>query len=174
MADSSEPAPRSGRRRLARHTKIFFGLIVGLVVGLLVHETAGDAPWVAWVVDNVAYPVGQVFLRLIFMIVVPLVFSSLVLGVLELGDVRKLGRIGGKTLIYSLFASGISVAIGITMVNVFRPGAGVDPSVRAELSSTFAAGSKTAIENASKAQSWADTCIRAPTKPATPTRWRAK
>ena len=148
MADSTDPVPRAGRRRLARHTKIFFGLIFGLVVGLLVHETAGDAPWVGWVVDNVAYPIGQVFLRLIFMIVVPLVFSSLVLGVLELGDVRKLGRIGGKTLLYTLFASGISVAIGITLVNVFRPGAGVDPSVRAELSSTFAAGSKTAIENA--------------------------
>ena len=159
MPDSTDPTPRSGRRRVARHTKIFFGLIVGLVVGLLVHETAGDAGWVAWVVDNVAYPVGQVFLRLIFMIVVPLVFSSLVLGVLELGDVRKLGRIGGKTLVYTLFASGISVAIGITLVNVFRPGAGVDPSVRADLSATFAAGSKTAIENASKAQSWADTLL---------------
>ena len=92
MPDSTHPTPRSGRRRVARHTKIFFGLIVGLVVGLLVHETAGDAGWVAWVVDNVAYPVGQVFLRLIFMIVVPLVFSSLVLGVLELGDVRKLSK----------------------------------------------------------------------------------
>jgi DAACS family dicarboxylate/amino acid:cation (Na+ or H+) symporter len=159
MADRTDLAPRSGRRRLARHTKIFFGLVFGLVVGLLVHETAGDAPWVGWVVDNVAYPIGQIFLRLIFMIVVPLVFSSLVLGVLELGDVRKLGRIGGKTLAYSLVASGISVAIGITLVNVFRPGAGVDPSVRAELSSTFAAGSKTAIENASKAQSWADTLL---------------
>ena len=74
------------------------------------------------------------------MIVVPLVFSSLVLGVLELGDVRKLGRIGGKTLAYTLFASGISVAIGITLVNVFRPGAGVDPSVRAELSSHLRRG----------------------------------
>jgi len=151
--------PDRSRRRLPRHTKILFGLIFGLVAGLLVHEAAGDAPWVDWVVDNVAYPVGQIFLRLIFMIVVPLVFSSLVLGVLELGDVKKLGRIGLKTLAYTLVASGISVAIGITLVNVFRPGAGMDPSVRAELSSTFASQSQTTIENAQKAKSWADSLL---------------
>src|SRR5512141_176164 len=159
MPDRSEQRPRAGRRPLPRHTKIFFGLILGLVLGLLVHEMAGDAPWVLWTVANVAYPLGQIFLRLIFMIVVPLVFSSLVLGVLELGDVKKLGRIGLKTLGYTLFASGISVAIGITMVNFFRPGAGVDPSVRAELSRTFATQSQKAIENASKASSWADTLL---------------
>ena len=159
MADRSDPKPSVARRPLPRHTKIFFGLIFGLVLGLLVHEMAGDAPWVLWTVSNVAYPLGQVFLRLIFMIVVPLVFSSLVLGILELGDVRKLGRIGAKTLGYTLFASGISVAIGIAMVNFFRPGAGVDPSVRAELSSTFATQSQKTIENAQKAQSWADTLL---------------
>ncbi|HSD71619.1 MAG TPA: dicarboxylate/amino acid:cation symporter [Thermoanaerobaculia bacterium] len=159
MPDRPEPRRRAGRRPLPRHTKIFFGLVFGLVLGLLVHEMSGDAPWVLWTVANVAYPLGQIFLRLIFMIVVPLVFSSLVLGVLELGDVKKLGRIGLKTLGYTLFASGISVAIGITMVNFFRPGAGVDPSVRAELSSTFATQSQKTIENAQHAQSWADTLL---------------
>ena len=77
---------------LPRHTKILFGLVFGIVVGLAVHAVAVGAPWVDAVVRNVAYPLGQIFLRLIFMIVVPLVFSSLVLGVLELGDVKKLGR----------------------------------------------------------------------------------
>jgi DAACS family dicarboxylate/amino acid:cation (Na+ or H+) symporter len=159
MPDRPEPRRRAGRRPLPRHTKIFFGLVLGLVLGLLVHEMSGDAPWVLWTVANVAYPLGQIFLRLIFMIVVPLVFSSLVLGVLELGDVKKLGRVGLKTLGYTLFASGISVAIGITMVNLFRPGSGVDPSVRAELSSTFATQSQKTIENAQQAQSWADTLL---------------
>jgi DAACS family dicarboxylate/amino acid:cation (Na+ or H+) symporter len=159
MSDRPPNPSRRERRRLPRHTKIFFGLILGLVGGLFVHEMAGEAPWVNWVVDNAAYPIGQVFLRLIFMVVVPLVFSSLVLGVLELGDVKRLGRIGLKTLAYTLFASGISVAIGITMVNFFRPGAGVDPSVRAELSSTFASQSQKAIENANHAQSWSDALL---------------
>ncbi|HEX9287139.1 MAG TPA: dicarboxylate/amino acid:cation symporter [Thermoanaerobaculia bacterium] len=159
MSDRPPSPSRRERRRLPRHTKIFFGLILGLVGGLFVHEVAGEAPWVNWVVDNVAYPVGQLFLRLIFMVVVPLVFSSLVLGVLELGDVKRLGRIGLKTLVYTLFASGISVGIGIAMVNFFRPGAGVDPSVRAELSSTFASQSQKAIENAQQAQSWVDALL---------------
>src|SRR6266540_4374334 len=159
MSDRPPSPSRRERRRLPRHTKIFFGLILGLVGGLFVHEVAGEAPWVNWVVDNVAYPVGQLFLRLIFMVVVPLVFSSLVLGVLELGDVKRLGRIGLKTLVYTLFASGISVGIGIAMVNFIRPGAGVDPSVRAELSSTFASQSQKAIENAQHAQSWVDALL---------------
>ena len=79
MPERADSNPRA-RRRLPLHTKILFGLIFGLVSGLLVHEMAGEAPWVHWIVANVANPVGQVFLRLIFMIVVPLVFSSLVLG----------------------------------------------------------------------------------------------
>lgn len=157
MTNRHETVPR--RKALPRHTKILFGLLFGLVAGLLVHATAGEAPWVEWAVRNVAYPIGQFFLRLIFMIVVPLVFSSLVLGVLELGDVRKLGRVGVKTLLYTLFASGISVLIGITLVNTFRPGVGVDPSVREDLSATFASGSKAAIENAEKAQHWTDSLL---------------
>jgi DAACS family dicarboxylate/amino acid:cation (Na+ or H+) symporter len=163
---ASQDTPRRRRRRLPRHTKILFGLVFGLLFGLFVHETAGGAPWVEWVVRNVANPIGQIFLRLIFMIVVPLVFSSLVLGVLELGDVRKLGRVGAKTLAYTLFASGISVFIGIALVNVVKPGAGVDPSVRAELSSTFAASSQTVVENAQKSQRWPDVVLNLiPTNP---------
>jgi DAACS family dicarboxylate/amino acid:cation (Na+ or H+) symporter len=154
-----DDTPARRRKGLPRHTKILFGLLFGLVAGLLVHATAGEAPWVEWAVRNVAYPIGQIFLRLIFMIVVPLVFSSLVLGVLELGDVRKLGRVGTKTLLYTLFASGISVLIGVGLVNFFKPGVGVDPSVREDLSATFAAGSKAAIENAEKAQHWTDSLL---------------
>jgi DAACS family dicarboxylate/amino acid:cation (Na+ or H+) symporter len=149
------PTPPS-RKKLPRHTQILIGLVVGLVSGLILYETVGPAPWVEWLVRNVAYPIGQLFLRLIFMIVVPLVFSSLVLGVLELGDIRKLGRVGVKSLVYTLVASGISVLVGITLVNFFKPGAGLDPAVRAQLSSGFAAGSKAAIDNAQKAQRWTD------------------
>src|SRR5688572_28168101 len=151
--------PSPARRRLPRHTKIFFGLLFGLLFGLFVHEVAGDAPWVDWVVDNVANPIGQLFLRLIFMIVVPLVFSSLVLGVLELGDVRRIGRVGLRTLGYTIIASGISVLIGVGLVNFIKPGAGVDAGVRTELTSTFASGSKVAIENAAKAKHWTESLL---------------
>jgi DAACS family dicarboxylate/amino acid:cation (Na+ or H+) symporter len=154
------------RRRLPRHTKILFGLILGLVLGLTAHAAAADQPWVEWVVRNVAYPIGQLFLRLIFMIVVPLVFSSLVLGVLEMGDPRRLGRIGAKTLAYTLFASGISVAIGVGLVNVVRPGAGVDAGTLQALGGAFAEQSKRAIENAQAARHWTDTLLNlVPTNP---------
>ncbi|MGH9368724.1 MAG: dicarboxylate/amino acid:cation symporter, partial [Thermoanaerobaculia bacterium] len=148
-----------GRRRLPRHTRILFGLVLGIVLGLTVHAVAPGAPWVDALVRNVAYPIGQIFLRLIFMIVVPLVFSSLVLGVLELGDVKKLGRVGAKTLVYTLFASGISVAIGVGLVNLFRPGEGLDPAVRAELAGAFATQSQNAIESARKAVPWTDALL---------------
>jgi len=151
--------PASRRRGLPRHTKILFGLVFGIVLGLTVYAIAPGAAWVESLVRNVAYPLGQIFLRLIFMIVVPLVFSSLVLGVLELGDVKKLGRVGGKTLLYTIFASGISVAIGIGMVNYFRPGDGLSESVRSQLEGTFSAQSQSAIESAKKAVPWTDALL---------------
>jgi DAACS family dicarboxylate/amino acid:cation (Na+ or H+) symporter len=156
----TEHKSASPRHRFPRHTRILFGLLFGLVAGLTAHAVGADAPWVDWSVRNVAYPLGQLFLRLIFMIVVPLVFSSLVLGVLELGDVKKLGRVGAKTLLYTLFASGISVAVGIGLVNFFKPGVGVDPSVRASLGGAFADQSEKAIENAKKALPWTDTLLQ--------------
>ena len=73
----------------------------------------GDHPRVVWVVDNITQPIGQLFLRLLLMIVVPLVFSSLVVGVAGIGDIRKLGRVGLKSFAYCLVISAISVVIGI-------------------------------------------------------------
>jgi dicarboxylate/amino acid:cation (Na+ or H+) symporter, DAACS family len=142
------------------HTRILIGLGVGVAAGLAVNYARGDRdPGVEWFVANFTEPVGALFLRLLLMIVVPLVFSSLVLGVLELGDVHRLGRVGLKTLVYTLFASGISVAVGIGLVNFFKPGVGIDPSVRANLEGTFASQSQTAIQNASQAKPWTDTLL---------------
>jgi len=158
VADPSV-SPPSHARRMPRHTKILLGLIVGLAGGLLVHAFAGGEPWVEWTVRNVAYPVGQLFLRLIFMIVVPLVFSSLVLGVLELGGVHKLGRVGLITLAYTVIVSGISVAIGIVLVNIFHPGRGVDATVRAQLEGAFLTQSQSAIDSAKQAKHWTDALL---------------
>src|SRR3990172_2746219 len=118
------------RPSLPLHTRILIGLVIGATAGLLAHVLAGDAPWLAWVATNVAQPVGQIFLRLILMAVIPLIFSALTLGVAELGDLRKLGRIGLKTVALTLVLSAISVLVGITLVNVVRPGAGVSEADR--------------------------------------------
>ena len=120
-------------RTMPLHTKILVGLIAGAAAGLLAHALAGDAPWIAWVVTNITQPAGQIFLRLILMAVIPLIFSALTLGVAELGDLRKLGRIGLKTVALTLVLSSISVLVGITLVNVVRPGAGVSEADRTRL-----------------------------------------
>jgi len=76
------------------HTKILLGLALGVIAGVVTNRVfGGDHPRVVWVVDNLTQPVGQLFLRLLLMIVVPLVFSSLVVGVAGIGDIRKLGRV---------------------------------------------------------------------------------
>jgi DAACS family dicarboxylate/amino acid:cation (Na+ or H+) symporter len=122
--------PKAG---LPLHTKILIGLIAGAAAGLLAHALAGGAPWLEWAVTNISQPAGQIFLRLIFMVVIPLIFSALTLGVAELGDLRRLGRIGLKTLAFTLVLSAISVLVGITLVNLIRPGAGVSEADRASL-----------------------------------------
>src|SRR5687768_6017896 len=86
------------RRGIPLHTRILLGLFLDAAAGVAANIFYHDHPTLLWVVDNVAYPVGQVFLRLLFMIVVPLIFCSISLGVASLGDLGKVGRIGGKTL----------------------------------------------------------------------------
>ena len=119
------------------HTKILLGLIMGALAGVGANMFAGGAGWVRWIGDNVANPVGQVFLRMLLMTVVPLVFASISLGVAGLGDVRKVGRVGGKTLGYFFLSTVISAVIGLTLVNLFQPGAGMSPEIRQELFDTY-------------------------------------
>ena len=121
------------------HTKILVGLIIGVVAGIAVNRFAGgDHPRVVWVVDNITQPVGQLFLRSLLMIVVVLVFSSLVVGVAGIGDIRKLGRVGLKSFAYCLVISAISVAIGITLANTIQPGKRIDPATSAALQQRYA------------------------------------
>src|SRR3712207_6639062 len=97
----------------------------------------GNDPRVVWTVANITEPIGTLFLRLLLMIVVPLVFSSLVVGVAGIGDVRKLGRVGLKCFLYTFVISALSVVIGLTVTNVIRPGERVDPTTRAGLEERY-------------------------------------
>ncbi|WP_440225431.1 dicarboxylate/amino acid:cation symporter [Dokdonella sp. MW10] len=117
------------------HTKMLIGFVAGLAIGLVVHATAdgGKAEWVQLLTTWVTQPIGQLFLRLLFMLVIPLLFSALVVGIAEMGDIRSLGRVGWKTLGYTVIVSSIAVIIGLVLVNVFRPGDGVDPAVAQSL-----------------------------------------
>jgi dicarboxylate/amino acid:cation (Na+ or H+) symporter, DAACS family len=134
------------------HTKILIGLAVGVVAGVAVNQMLGsDHPRIVWVVDNITNPVGQLFLRLLLMIVVPLVFSSLVVGVAGIGDIRKLGRVGLKSFAYCLVISAISVVIGLTLANTIRPGKKIDPATSAALQQRYATDATKTVESATKA-----------------------
>ena len=111
------------------HTRMLAGFVIGAGLGLVANILFADAAWLDLTVRYVADPVGQVFLRLLFMLVVPLVFSALVLGVVEIGDPRSLGRIGGKTLLFILVVTAVAVTIGLVCVNLLQPGRGLPPEV---------------------------------------------
>jgi DAACS family dicarboxylate/amino acid:cation (Na+ or H+) symporter len=112
---------------------MLIGFAVGTAAGVAAHATLDGSPVLDWTVRWLTRPAGQIFLRLLFMLVVPLVFSALVLGVAGLGDVRRLGRVGLRTLLYTVCVSAIAVFLGIALVNLLRPGDGLAPEVRARL-----------------------------------------
>jgi DAACS family dicarboxylate/amino acid:cation (Na+ or H+) symporter len=125
------------------HTRILLGLGVGVTAGLAANTLLGGShPVVQSVVSHVTEPIGTLFLRLLLMIVVPLVFSSLVVGVGGVGDVRKLGRVGLKTIGYTVVLSAISVVIGLTLANTIRPGTRIDPATAQELAARYSDSAK--------------------------------
>lgn len=101
-------------------TKIIIGFVLGVIIGQILHSTmsAEDATQIA----NKFQILSKVFLKLIKMIVGPLVFCTLVVGVAKLGDFSVVGRIGIKTLLYFYFATILSLIVGLVVVNVTRPG----------------------------------------------------
>jgi len=122
------------RTPLPLHWKIGIGFIAGLLLGMAVYYgVGGDTPWVKTLTHYVTQPFSTLFLSLIFMLIVPLLFSALVVGVSEMGDVASLGRIGWRTLGYTALLSSIAVLLGLFMVNLFRPGGGVDPALAQQL-----------------------------------------
>ena len=123
-------------RKLPLHTKILIGGLVGVAGGILAHFAVGDSPGLATFIKYVTLPIGQIFLRLLFMLVIPLIFSALVLGVAGMGDPRHLGRVGLKSLVYTVVVSAIAVLLGVTLVNVFRPGEGLSPELKARLAAS--------------------------------------
>lgn len=138
-------------KKPALHTRILLGMIAGILAGIIVKQTVSDPETIQTIVKWVE-PVGQIFLRMIFMTVIPLILSALVLGIAEIGDLKRVGRIGLRLLAYSLIVSSISVFIGITLVNIFEPGHSLTPQTRDYLTAEFMEDSQMAAENAEFAQ----------------------
>jgi len=133
------------------HTRILLGLTVGAATGVALNAFLGGGdPRVEWFVVQFTEPIGELFLRLLLMTVVPLVFSSLVVGVAGVGDIRKLGRIGLKCLIYTIVISAISVAIGIGLANLVRPGKRVQPATAEALVQRYSADASRRVQAAAQ------------------------
>ena len=106
-------------------------ILVGTIAGLAANAFGGGAPWLEWVLAHVAQPVGQLFLRLLFMLVLPLLFSALVLGLLRPSTSASSAGWAPRMLGYTVVVSAIAVAIGMTLVNLVGPGRGLSDEVRA-------------------------------------------
>jgi DAACS family dicarboxylate/amino acid:cation (Na+ or H+) symporter len=177
-------APAS--RGIPLHTKILIGLAIGAVLGIAANFYASSTPpptpapatapgqaqasppevrgvtpkqRVDYIAERWAKPIGKVFLRLVIMVVIPLVFSALVLGILELGDIRQLGRVGAKTLGYTMVLSFMSVLIGVSLVNLIKPGGSLSTEQREKLTAPYAKKAAESQVAAEKAKSVEDTLL---------------
>ena len=134
---------------LPLHTRILIGLLIGAVLGLIANWMVGpDHQLVTWTNKYIAGPIGQIFLRLLFMIVMPLVFASIALGVAGLGDIRRVGTVGGKAISFFLLSTAMSATLGILLVLAVRPGSNIDSEVQTRLLATYAADATSRIQAA--------------------------
>src|SRR5688572_5097173 len=120
--------------RAPLHVKILIGAGLGAAFGVAAYLFLGaESRELKGFIRYVTQPVGQIFLRLLFMTIAPLLFAALALGVAGLGDLRRIGRVGVKTLAYTVVVSGIAVLLGVALVNLVRPGDGISEEARAKL-----------------------------------------
>jgi DAACS family dicarboxylate/amino acid:cation (Na+ or H+) symporter len=173
------------------HTKILLGLVLGAAAGVAaslatdgavagaaqlmqagagadsIRASAGEAAlWVERANTYVMGPVGQIFLRMLFMVVMPLVFASLTLGVAGLGDVRRVGKVGSKTVAYFLASTALAAAVGLVLVNLIKPGAGLPEDVRASLMATYSTEASERMTQAGEANFGIQTFVKiVPTNP---------
>ena len=116
-------------------------MLAGIIGGIIL-QSSGLSNDTIETITRYVKPVGDIFLRMIFMMVIPLIVSALILGVAELGDIRKIGRVGIRTLSYTVLVSAISVTLGIAMVKIFEPGNSIAPEDRQLLIQRYAVNSE--------------------------------
>jgi DAACS family dicarboxylate/amino acid:cation (Na+ or H+) symporter len=129
--------------KISLHHKIFAGLVIGAILGTIANKTSGTVKETfSWIIAHITEPLGQLFMRLLLMIVIPLIFSSLALSVLNLKSLRAFGRLGLRSLLLCLMISVISVVIGLGLANLIQPGKRLPPALASELQQRFAAESE--------------------------------
>lgn len=128
-----------GSHKLA--TRILWGLVIGIILGILAVAIGNGSPQVLssaqWAAEHVLNPFGQVFLRMLFFVVIPLVFASLALGVVQLGNIAKLGPLATRTAGFFFMNMAIGALLGLIMMNVLNPGGSLDDSIQEKLRTEF-------------------------------------
>jgi Na+/H+-dicarboxylate symporter len=138
------------------YTKISIALLLGAALGLLANLL--DIGWLSTLLIGIR-PAGDAWIKLITMVVIPLVVASLIVGTASLGDITKLGRIGGKTIAYYLGTTAIAVTIGLVISNLVVPGARIDPEALADLRDTYMAEGASRVEMAQQAPDMIDVVL---------------
>lgn len=150
-------------RGMPLHIKILIGLVIGATLGITANMLASTSPAAAarvtWIAKDFVEPLGRVFLRLVIMVVVPLVVSALILGILELGDLKSLGRVGLRTLGYTVIMSLASVFIGVGLVNLFKPGSSLPEEKRVQLREQYEGDAAEAVKKSQAAKTWQKTLL---------------
>ena len=158
------------KKKWPLHTRILTGLVLGAVAGGTLNAWLGeDSVRLQWTATQITEPLGQLFLRLLLMLVVPLVFTSLTLGVAGIGDIRRVGRVGVKCLIYTVVISAISVGIGLAVSNVLRPGQRIDPNVSQRLQERYGKEALAKVASAKESTGVSDAPLMAVVKTIIPT-----
>jgi Na+/H+-dicarboxylate symporter len=133
--------------KLPLHWQIVIGLILGVFYGIL----SASMGWSQFTVDWIV-PIGDIFLNLLKLIAVPLVLGSLIMGIASLSDVKKLSRIGGKTICIYIVTTAIAVTLGLVLVNVLEPGKNVPQDLQQKLQETYQADAQVGMDRAVSAK----------------------
>ncbi|MEC8830630.1 MAG: dicarboxylate/amino acid:cation symporter [Bacteroidota bacterium] len=137
-------------KSLALHWKILIGMLMGVVFGVLMLQTQGGVGFIgAWI-----KPLGTIFVKLLKLIAVPLILASLIKGISDLKDISKFASIGLKTVVIYVLTTVVAIGIGLSLVNIFKPGNGVSDSTISKLTATYANNSSVQgkIEEAGRQQ----------------------
>ncbi len=133
--------------KLPLHWQIVIGLILGVFYGIL----SASMGWSQFTVDWIV-PIGDIFLNLLKLIAVPLVLGSLIMGIASLSDVKKLSRIGGKTICIYIVTTAIAVTLGLVLVNALEPGKNVPQDLQQKLQETYQADAQVGMDRAASAK----------------------
>ncbi len=135
------------KKKLGLTTKIFIALLLGAILGIALYNLPANSVRDEIVIDGILYVVGQGFIKLMKMLVVPLVFCSLVCGSMAIGDTKKLGSVGVRTIIFYLLTTALAITAALLVANLINPGTGLDMStLQANVTSVDSVESASLVE----------------------------